>query len=270
LELYRKQIDSSVSIEIRFNRTYFSARVAFKNFGFRTITHGRPVRDDYAVGDLREEDVIFDEFADYSEGGFPYKLRSDVVGLDGEMYADDGRPIGDYSGAVARPVGFGGGLPSYKAPSSLLQAVSLESGSANASTDGDDSGAFSSNSNGRLVDVTGGLGAESIMVRAAASAADFNSKLRAQRKRKLLDVHTNIDQTPLNKQPSLFIMERSTDSTLRRSNGIVVETVLVGSQLEKDGVWTQLKDFMDMNDESDFSKYPVSLVDGQYQGLYSM
>ncbi|KAJ3144363.1 hypothetical protein HK101_002716 [Irineochytrium annulatum] len=173
-----------------------TARSVFVGFGHRIIQRGRPIRDDYVVGDV-DESAIPD--IDYDE----------------EEENEQGAGGGTYDGA-GRQVGMGGGTPLYSAITTT----------------------------GPLLN---GTPAEELL-RAAASVAEFNSKLRAQRRETFFDVHTNVEQVP-----NYGVLEPSIEM-----NGKIA--VREGDKED----WTAIR-------ENDYlSKFPVALLPGQFQGLHSV
>ncbi|KAJ3120155.1 hypothetical protein HK100_012916 [Physocladia obscura] len=111
------------------------------------------------------------------------------------------------------------------------------------------------NNNGSLEDPR----SEANMLRAAASAADFNSRLRAQRRsNRFLDIHTNIEQVPQLTQPTRVVVKAQDD-------GLVLEVGFGDAELPPEKTLVENSS----SSEEEDKKYPLSIMPSQYQGAYS-
>jgi hypothetical protein len=223
-----------------------SARTAFRVFGYKVIVKGRPIRDDYVVGDRNEDDVPMDEDDEYQEYVNPYLVKSRKEEEE-EEEEDDDRPLGDYSGVVNHFVGFGEGDPKFKANHEMLSGKSADT---EKQTDS-------------RVD---------LMARAAASTAVFNSKLRAQRKPNLKDAHTNLELTPIISQPTDIVVlkyESNAPNTIPAKELKKMPIEIITEKLDHHDI--ESEDWIKIDAEAnENSKYPIAMLEGQYQGIYSM
>ncbi|KAI9343492.1 chromatin remodelling complex Rsc7/Swp82 subunit-domain-containing protein [Obelidium mucronatum] len=104
------------------------------------------------------------------------------------------------------------------------------------------------------------------ILRSAASAAEFNSRLRAQRRRgRFLDIHTNVEQVPLLSQPTHVLIEKQLGS---QEKGMVLEVSF--GDIKSKPASTELEDWMKVEVPDEAKAYPVALIPGQYQGAYSV
>jgi hypothetical protein len=205
------------------------ARIIFKTFGNRIIIRGKPIRDDYFVGDQPEPDY----------GPPDYDL---------DEYDDDfgDLPMDVVESRLRRTtsqVGFGGGTPKFTAAKSSL---------ANAITSSDED---------PKVKRVAGSGIDTVLLKAATAAAEFNSRLRAQRKDKFLDIHTNIEQVPRATQPIGIKVEK--DASIQEKS-FQVETTTGEVAVEQDPNWLEVQN----GHEND--KFPIALLPGQFQGKLSV
>ena len=77
------------------NVTLVTARNVFRVFGHQIIKRGRPIRDDYFVGDKTEEDYYKEAMQiddDYKTGIFDFGQGPHILGFGGEDGEDDFRP----------------------------------------------------------------------------------------------------------------------------------------------------------------------------------
>ncbi|KAI9340052.1 chromatin remodelling complex Rsc7/Swp82 subunit-domain-containing protein [Zopfochytrium polystomum] len=107
------------------------------------------------------------------------------------------------------------------------------------------------------------------LLRAAASASEFNALLAIQRRgKKFLDIHTNIDQVPLLTQPTTIVIEKSPDFALPPGDR---HTMTVDLQAENEEDQQASDGMICMKiDEETARNYPIALTAGQYQAGYSV
>ncbi|KAJ3012305.1 UNVERIFIED_CONTAM: PHD finger protein 10 [Siphonaria sp. JEL0065] len=118
------------------------------------------------------------------------------------------------------------------------------------------------------------------ILRSAASAAEFNSRLRAQRRRThFLDIHTNVVQVPQLTQPTHVLVEKQLG---QQEKGMVLEVSF--GDIKSKPASSELEDWMKVDggggggvdsvkggpEKGDAGLYPVCLQPGQYQGAYSL
>ncbi|RKO90092.1 chromatin remodelling complex Rsc7/Swp82 subunit-domain-containing protein, partial [Blyttiomyces helicus] len=207
-----------------------TARSIFRNFGFKCIKRGRSVRDDYWVGD-REEPPPSPAYVEPDED-------------------DD-----DEDEAVPNaPGGAGSGIGAALGPR-------------------DAGGPTGLGANWVLVNtntIPAAITRDDYMFRAATAAAEFNRRLLVNRQRTFLDVHTNIEQVPGLTQPTHVVVDRlvsaarvpADDMSSSPASPVVDGLAVLGRAAAPDGVWTPLAD------DPDAEKYPVAIVNGQYQGVF--
>ncbi|KAJ3012303.1 UNVERIFIED_CONTAM: PHD finger protein 10 [Siphonaria sp. JEL0065] len=118
------------------------------------------------------------------------------------------------------------------------------------------------------------------VLRSAASAAEFNSRLRAQRRRThFLDIHTNVIQIPQLTQPTHVLVEKQLG---QQEKGMVLEVSF--GDIKSKPASSELEDWMKIDgggsvkdaveksgsEKVDGELFPVCLLPGQYQGAYSL
>ncbi|TPX60617.1 hypothetical protein CcCBS67573_g08987 [Chytriomyces confervae] len=107
---------------------------------------------------------------------------------------------------------------------------------------------------------------EAQMLKAAASAAEFNSRLRAQRRRgRFLDIHTNVEQVAQLGQPSHVLIEKQLGG---QEKGMVLEVSF--GDIKSKPASSELEDWMAIKRSQDAAHYPISIMPGQYQAAYSV
>ncbi|KAJ3143808.1 hypothetical protein HK101_003055 [Irineochytrium annulatum] len=188
-----------------------TARSVFVGFGHRIIRGGRPIRDDYVVGDVDDTEAMLD---------LNYNEDEEDSGKE-EPAAGGGEAIDPST----IQVGMGGGNPLFTVtPAPVATAGAPESK----------------------------LTAEEEIQRAAIAAAEFNSKLRAQRRDKFHDVHTNVDQVP--------------------NYGVLEPSIELNGKKKKQGSTEvpEPEDWISVQANDTLSKFPVALMPGQFQGLHSL
>lgn len=105
------------------------------------------------------------------------------------------------------------------------------------------------------------LKGDDYLYKRVASAADFNRRLILQRPRTFFDHHTHIEQIPSLTQPSTVSVQIK-KGTLKAP--LTVEQHMVVAAQDRKGTWLELPT------SPDEEKYPVALMPGQYQGMFSM
>ncbi|KAJ3289772.1 PHD finger protein 10 [Rhizoclosmatium sp. JEL0117] len=251
-------------------------RTAYKYFGYQLLVRGKPVRDDYVCqGKVEPENWVYPEDEDERMSG-----GSDVEdrGIGDERYRKGGS-------SVKRPVeSIGYYEPIYRAPPSLLSGLAsvpsvTPSIPPSTAVDGTatDSTVPTSTANGTTQQPAqpNQQDPRSIqsIIRSAASAAEFNSRLRAQRRRgRYLDIHTNVEQVPQLSQPTHVLVEKQLGS---KEKGMVLEVSF--GDIRAKPASSEVEDWMavgskEMDQEGvTFGEgYPVALMLGQYQAGYSV
>ncbi|KAI8621788.1 chromatin remodelling complex Rsc7/Swp82 subunit-domain-containing protein [Chytriomyces sp. MP71] len=275
-----------------------SARTVFKQFGYLIVVRGKPVRDDYVcTGKVEPENWVYKEDEDdRMSGGSDGEDR----GLGDDKYRKGGssvkRPIDSisyyepiYRAPPALLHGFGlAGLPpavplSIPAPSSTavagdvkLDSNAMEIDSAPPPSSIVPNGEQHANGSASVAIATTAPAAvalsavnprsEANMLKSAASAAEFNSRLRAQRRRgRFLDVHTNVEQVPQLSQPTNVLVEKQLGG---QEKGMVLEVSF--GDIKSKPASSETDDWMAITCPVDASKYPIAVAPGQYQGAYSI
>ncbi|KAI8830665.1 chromatin remodelling complex Rsc7/Swp82 subunit-domain-containing protein, partial [Chytriomyces cf. hyalinus JEL632] len=121
-------------------------------------------------------------------------------------------------------------------------------------------------SSSAVIQVVSNPRSEAQMLKAAASAAEFNSRLRAQRRRgRFLDIHTNVEQVPQLGQPSHVLIEKQLGG---QEKGMVLEVSF--GDIKSKPASSELEDWMAIKRSQDAAHYPISIMPGQYQAAYSV
>jgi len=169
--------------------TLVRARDIFKAFGHKVIRRGRPVRDDYYVGNQSEPDYTDDMKMDEDENSYSlldYTKLPQTLG--GGPYRRHGISLAGFS----KPE---------------LEFETFEPKGA----------------------VPKELSKDAWMYKCALSAADFNQRLNRNRPVSFLDLHTNVEQIASSSQPARVTieMERGSHHRLASSKKVLVDTSVV-------------------------------------------
>ncbi|KAJ3166672.1 PHD finger protein 10 [Geranomyces variabilis] len=208
-----------------------TARSIFRSFGHRIVKRGRAVRDDYWVGDQEEPPDDPDRDDDYDEGVLTRRSRLELARNSTRSEATARRTFNSYSQEEKELL-----FPFTIGPRITLPAT----------LNGDDD-----------------------LYRRAVAAADFNRRLAMQRPRTFYDRHTNIEQIPSITQPHSITVQYK-KGTLKASGS---ETVICASNLSHAGannVETGNDVWIDLDNPGKDELYPVGILRGQYQGMYSI
>ncbi|KAI8819321.1 chromatin remodelling complex Rsc7/Swp82 subunit-domain-containing protein [Fimicolochytrium jonesii] len=198
-----------------------SARSIFRAFGHKCIKRGKPVRDDYWVGDQEEP-------PDEPEPEEPEDTP----------------------------------LPPRRSDSRFAQPMPRESTlrrQMHRMTHEERERLMPFSTGNRILIPALAVGDEQLYKRAA-SAADFNRRLRLQRSTSFFDTHTNIEQMPSLSQPQSISVEMKVGSIadIARGNGLSI----VQNTDPTDSDWVRVE--IPPEDEL----YPIAIIPGQYQGAF--
>ncbi|KAJ3156274.1 PHD finger protein 10 [Geranomyces michiganensis] len=208
-----------------------TARSIFRSFGHRIVKRGRPVRDDYWVGDQEEPPDDPDRDDDYDEGVLTRRSRLELARNSTRSEGPARRTFNSYS----------------QEEKELLFPFTI----------------------GPRVTLPATLNGDDDLYKRATSAADFNRRLAMQRPRTFYDRHTNIEQIPSITQP-LAITVQYKKGTLQAPGA---ETVICTPSLSPAGAsGTDTSDevWINLDDPGKDELYPVGILRGQYQGMYSI
>ncbi|KAI8894495.1 chromatin remodelling complex Rsc7/Swp82 subunit-domain-containing protein [Globomyces pollinis-pini] len=149
--------------------TLVRARNLFKIFGHKVVRRGRPVRDDYFVGDLDESTYNEETKVDEDEQTFGiYDYTKSISGVDDGPFRRHATSVVGFN----KPKRF-----EYEPLEPLHVPKALEN--------------------------------DSWMLKCALSAAEFNHRLIFNRPTSFLDLHTNVEQVPKINQSDRILVEMS-------------------------------------------------------------
>ncbi|KAJ3082989.1 PHD finger protein 10, partial [Quaeritorhiza haematococci] len=276
------------------NVSLVTARSIFRAFGHKIIRRGRPVRDDYWVGDRKEEDYPYDEYAASDEENmptYPYPLQAeDQLAMLRDYAPNAGAGYGQsitMFPMMQRSLSSGGG--GYYRPEQQ-NITPFFTRTPSAPLDPKDVGSYP------LANYLSKR--DSAMWRCASSAAVYNSRLRADRRGTFYDPHTNIEQVPKESQPSRVYVEVeagtfgdpdipatvdpavfSMDNALQRGGAAALESSMIMAPQAPPSAPSppgqnvnlyQHDPWVAIGLNADLSDYPLSIMPGQFQEVFSI
>lgn len=198
-----------------------TARSVFRAFGHLIIRHGRPVRDDYLQGDKTEEDIPIDYYPRQDDT----KSQFAITAMEYEY--DSGRDI------TVNAMGM------LKTKYLVNPAWSVEIDAPQFLEGGEDVVVVSSD-----------------IVKSAASCAEFNSRLRAQRQGMYYDFHTNLDLVPKLFQPTSCRIE--IDQTVMDPN---TKSIAAAGKHQKRSLKNTTRNWSAVDKSVNY--YPLAILAGQ-------
>lgn len=195
-----------------------TARDMFKIFGHKVVHKGKPIRDDYFVGDTPEPEY-------------------------GEDSETDDEHI-DYLAGTAGALGTGltGGGKSFIPNEALMKELK------------ELKFAYSIPTRPRTGNWLSDL---------YSSASEYNSLLVRTRRDTFYDSHTGSLLVPTATQPSAIHVQMKRE-TLNKVEDTMIEDELATAAETQDKKWE------DVQVDNEASKYPLAIMDGQWQGQFSM
>ncbi|KAJ3353999.1 PHD finger protein 10 [Entophlyctis luteolus] len=216
-------------------------RSVFKMFGHQVVVRGKPVRDDYTCdGKVEPEDWVDPAAADDGHAS-------------GSDHEDDKKAF-----TVKRPtesISYYEQL--YRAPANLVHGYGT---------------AVVPTADGTVPTNLPDPRSEANLMRAAASAADFNSRLRAQRRRdRMYDVHTGVEQVAQRTQPTHVLIEKQVGGEgfdKNQETGMVLEVSF--GEIKAVPPSSESRDWIAISTPEDEKQYPLAVLPGQYQSAFSV